>query len=217
MLFLDWLFKSLICKNLILSAALFSGNKATFAYESDWADAWSWRWPCLRQARKSWLGVGYFSVNTLKISGNKPMHAFKERNMHLALSGRELAAIVFIAILHAGQPALAQAVRPETVASGLQNPWAVAFLPDGRFLVTERPGRLRVVQADGKLGTPVAGLPEIAAGRQGGQLEVRLDADFVRNRSIYFCFSEPAASGNGNSTALARATLSTDDARLEDV
>ena len=137
--------------------------------------------------------------------------------MHLALSGRELAAIVFIAILHAGQPALAQAVRPETVAAGLQNPWAVAFLPDGRFLVTERPGRLRVVQADGKLGTPVAGLPEIAAGGQGGLLDVLLDADFVRNRSIYFCFSEPAASGNGNSTALARATLSTDDARLEDV
>ena len=137
--------------------------------------------------------------------------------MHLALSGRLLAAIVFIAILHAGQPALAQAVRPETVAAGLQNPWAVAFLPDGRFLVTERPGRLRVVQADGKLGTPVAGLPEIAAGGQGGLLDVLLDADFVRNRSIYFCFSEPAASGNGNSTALARATLSTDDARLEDV
>ena len=137
--------------------------------------------------------------------------------MHLALSGRELAAIVFIAILHAGQPALAQAVRPETVAAGLQNPWAVAFLPDGRFLVTERPGRLRVVQADGKLGTPVAGLPEIAAGGQGGLLDVLLDADFVRNRSIYFCFSEPAASGNGNSTALARAILSADDARLEDV
>jgi glucose/arabinose dehydrogenase len=105
------------------------------------------------------------------------------------------------------------------VAAGLQHPWGLAFLPDGRFLVTERPGRLRVVQADGKLGTPVTGLPEIAAGGQGGLLDVLLDADFARNRSIYFCFSEPAASGsrNGNSTALARATLSADYARLEDV
>ncbi|HEY3047358.1 MAG TPA: PQQ-dependent sugar dehydrogenase [Polaromonas sp.] len=139
--------------------------------------------------------------------------------MHPALSRRLLVAIVFIAILHGGQPALAQAVHPETVAAGLQHPWGLAFLPDGRFLVTERPGRLRVVQADGKLGTPVTGLPEIAAGGQGGLLDVLLDADFARNRSIYFCFSEPAASGsrNGNSTALARATLSADYARLEDV
>ncbi len=128
-----------------------------------------------------------------------------------------LSAIVFIAILLAGRPALAQAVRPETVAAGLQHPWAVAFLPDGRFLVTERPGRLRVVQADGRLGAPVAGLPEIAAGGQGGLLDVLLDGDFARNRSLYFCFSEPASTGSGNSTALARATLSADEASLEGV
>jgi glucose/arabinose dehydrogenase len=103
------------------------------------------------------------------------------------------------------------------VAAGLQNPWALAFLPGGRFLVTERPGRLRVVESDGKLGTPVAGLPEIAAGGQGGLLDVVLDSDFARNRSLYFCFSEPAPRGNGNSTALARATLSADDTRLDKV
>ena len=137
--------------------------------------------------------------------------------MASAYKVRPLSAIVFAAILLAGQPALAQAVRPETVAAGLQHPWAVAFLPDGRFLVTERPGRLRVVQADGRLGAPVAGLPEIAAGGQGGLLDVLLDADFARNRSLYFCFSEPAPTGNGNSTALARATLSADEARLEGV
>ncbi len=108
-------------------------------------------------------------------------------------------------------------VRPDVLASGLQNPWALAFLPDGRFLVTERAGRLRVVGAGGTLGSPVSGLPDIAAGGQGGLLDVVLDSDFAGNRTLYFCFSEPASSGNANSTALARATLSLDAARLENV
>ncbi|WP_341905384.1 PQQ-dependent sugar dehydrogenase [Polaromonas sp. YR568] len=116
-----------------------------------------------------------------------------------------------------GQLAWAQGVRPEVVASSLQNPWAVAFLPGNRFLVTERPGRLRVVGADGKMGAPVAGLPEVAAGGQGGLLDVVTDSGFERNRTLYFCFSEPAAVGNGNSTALASATLSADDSRLENL
>ncbi|MDO8374040.1 MAG: PQQ-dependent sugar dehydrogenase [Polaromonas sp.] len=124
-------------------------------------------------------------------------------------------AIVFVAIQ--GATAQAQAVRPEAVATGLQNPWALAFLPQGRFLVTERPGRLRVVEADGRLGPSVAGLPAIDAGGQGGLLDVITDAGFAANRRIYFCFSEPAASGGGNSTALARATLAADNSRLEDV
>ncbi|MFC5520119.1 PQQ-dependent sugar dehydrogenase [Polaromonas jejuensis] len=128
-----------------------------------------------------------------------------------------LVAIILIANYLPGAPVQAQAVRPQTVTAGLQNPWGAAFLPGGRFLVTERPGRLRVVEPDGKLGAPVAGLPGIAAGGQGGLLDVVLDADFARNRSLYFCFSEPAPTGNANSTALARATLSADDARLEDV
>ncbi len=108
-------------------------------------------------------------------------------------------------------------VDPVTVASGLQHPWAVAFLPDGRFLVTERPGRLRVVSADGRLGAPVAGLPRVAAGGQGGLLDVALDADFARNRRLYFCFAEPGGEGGGSSTVLARATLSQDASTLQDV
>ena len=114
--------------------------------------------------------------------------------------------------------ALAQSPRVETVASGLENPWAVAFLPGGRFLVTERPGRLRVVEADGRLLAPVAGLPAVAAQGQGGLLDVVLDSGFASNHSLYFCFAEPdAGGGSGNSTALARATLSADRTRLEDV
>lgn len=122
-----------------------------------------------------------------------------------------------LATLFVGAPVQAQAVRTEVVAAGLDHPWAVAFLPDGRFLVTEREGRLRIVASDGKLGAPLAGLPRIDTGGQGGLLDVLLDSDFARNRQLYFCFSEPASGGNGNSTALASATLSADAGRLEDL
>jgi glucose/arabinose dehydrogenase len=113
--------------------------------------------------------------------------------------------------------ARAQQVSVQPVATGLVSPWALAFLPDGRYLVTEKPGRMRVVEADGRLNPPLAGLPEIAASGQGGLLDVILDADFARNRTLYFCFSEPAAAnaGGGNSTALARARLSADGTALE--
>jgi len=134
---------------------------------------------------------------------------------------RLLAAIVLVASSGLGlvTPAPAQAARPELVAGGLEHPWALAFLPQGRFLVTERPGRLRVIEAGGRLGPPLAGVPAVAAGGQGGLLDLVLDSDFARNRRLYFCFSEPAApgQGRGNSTALARAQLAADRSRLEDV
>ena len=119
----------------------------------------------------------------------------------------------------AAAPSVAQSQpspKAQTVASGLQNPWAVAFLSEGRFLVTERPGRLRVVSADGQVQPAVQGLPEVAAGGQGGLLDVITDSAFASNRTIYFCFSEPGK-GTTNSTALARARLSQDARRLEDV
>lgn len=111
----------------------------------------------------------------------------------------------------------AAAPRPEVVASGLENPWGVAFLPAGRFLVTEKAGRMRVVEADGKLGAPLAGLPPVAAGGQGGLLDVLADSDYERNRTLYFCFSEPEAGGSANGTALARAQLSADGTRLDNL
>lgn len=112
-------------------------------------------------------------------------------------------------------PASAQQARAETVASGLAHPWAVAFIDEGRFLVTERAGRMRVVEADGKIGPPLGGVPAVAAGGQGGLLDVVTDSGFARNRQVYFCFSEPGA--GGNSTALAQARLSQDRSRLEEV
>ncbi|MBA3034019.1 MAG: PQQ-dependent sugar dehydrogenase [Rhodocyclaceae bacterium] len=111
--------------------------------------------------------------------------------------------------------ALGQNIVPLTIAQRLDHPWAVAFLPNGHFLVTERAGALRVVTPEGKLGQPIGGLPAIAVGGQGGLLDVVLDSDFLRNRTIYFCYSEPASRGNGNSTALASAQLSADLRQLE--
>ncbi len=138
--------------------------------------------------------------------------------MSSALLWRVPAAIFSVAfVAFWGQTANAQGVRAETIATGLQNPWAVAFLPQGRFLVTERPGRMRVIEADGRAGAPLPGLPAVDVGGQGGLLDVITDSGFASNRRIYFCFSEPAVSGGGNSTALARATLAADNSRLDEV
>jgi glucose/arabinose dehydrogenase len=95
------------------------------------------------------------------------------------------------------------AVDVVTVAEGLQNPWGMVFLPDGRMLVTERPGRLRVVTAAGKLSPAVTGLPAVDARNQGGLLDVTLDPNFAANRLIYWSYAEPRE-GGANNTALAR-------------
>ena len=104
----------------------------------------------------------------------------------------------------------------ETIARGLVNPWALAFLPDGRMLVTERPGRLRIIGSDGKLSPALAGVPKVFASGQGGLHDVIIDRDYGRNQTIYFCYAEPV--GAGARTALARARLVDEGApRLEDV
>jgi glucose/arabinose dehydrogenase len=100
-----------------------------------------------------------------------------------------------------------------TVAKGLEHPWGLAFLPDGRMLVSERPGRLRIVERDGRLGAPLAGLPAVAVGGQGGLLDVVLHPQFATNRLVYWSFSEPG--DGGASTAVARGRL--DGQRLADV
>lgn len=122
-------------------------------------------------------------------------------------------AIASMALCIAAIPAAAASIQPEVVASGLEHPWAVAFIGDGRMLVTERPGRIRVVQDGRTPGPPLKGVPKVDAGGQGGMLDLITDSDFARNRIIYFCFSEAGA--GGNSTALASARLSDDAQRLE--
>jgi glucose/arabinose dehydrogenase len=92
-------------------------------------------------------------------------------------------------------------LRLVTVASGLEHPWGLAFLPDGRFLVTERPGSLRIVERDGRIGPPLAGVPKVDAVNQGGLLDVALDPDFAKNRRVYLSYTEPREGGNGTTVA----------------
>jgi len=97
-------------------------------------------------------------------------------------------------------------VSAETYARGLEHPWGMAFLPDGRLLVTERPGRLRIVTPNGTLSAPLSGVPTVFAQGQGGLLDVVLDPQFTTNRRIYLSYAEPGDGGAG--TAVARARLS---------
>jgi glucose/arabinose dehydrogenase len=142
--------------------------------------------------------------------------------------GRALAILVFVAgsVSCALMPAPGQAqaprsptpvpgvVRVETIARGLEHPWALAFLPDGRLLVTERPGRLRLVDQDGRLSAPLAGVPPVRARGQGGLLDVALDPRFADTRLVYLSYAEPGK-GRTAGTAVARGRLG--DGRLEDV
>ena len=133
-------------------------------------------------------------------------------------------AIAFALAVSAAPAALAQdtqrlrtdkvEVIVETVARNLQNPWGLAFLPDGRMLVTERPGRLRIADAEGKLSGPIKGMPRIATGRQGGLLDVALDPSFAQSRLVYVSFSEDRGEGRA-ATSVARGRLSGDETALE--
>lgn len=109
-----------------------------------------------------------------------------------------------------------QAFTVETVASGLERPWGLAFLPGGRMLVTEKAGRLRLVAPDGKVSPAVTGLPKVDARGQGGLLDVAVAPDFATSRLVYFTFSE-GGEGGVNGTALGRGRLAENAARLEDV
>lgn len=103
----------------------------------------------------------------------------------------------------------------QTFAGGLVHPWGLAFLPDGKLLVTERPGRMRIVSAEGQLSPPLKNLPEVWASGQGGLLDVITDRSFAQSRTIFFCYAE-RTSGGGR-TAVARAKLNDGGGRLDEV
>jgi glucose/arabinose dehydrogenase len=112
--------------------------------------------------------------------------------------------------------------RVDTVATGLENPWSLAFLPDGRMLLTERPGRLRILDKNGKLSPPVDGTPAVAAIGQGGLLDVVLAPDFAKSQTIYLSFVEPrgpsgAPNPNGTSVASAHFVEKAGRAQLTDL
>ena len=91
-------------------------------------------------------------------------------------------------------------------AAGLENPWGLAFLPDGRALVTERPGRMRLVDREGRVGPPLAGLPPVFASGQGGLLDVAIHPDFARNGLVYFTYASGDARANGTALGVGRLT-----------
>jgi glucose/arabinose dehydrogenase len=126
---------------------------------------------------------------------------------------RRIGLAALAASLTAGSPALAVTLQP--VARDLDSPWAMAILPNGRLIVTERGGSMRVVAPGGRPSAPLRNVPPVVARGQGGLLDVIADSAFARNRTLYFCFSEDGE--GGNSTALARARLAADEQALEDV
>jgi glucose/arabinose dehydrogenase len=103
-------------------------------------------------------------------------------------------------------PSTPGVVTVETVARGLETPWGMVFLPDGRMLVTERTGRLRLVTAAGAVSAPLTGIPETQARGQGGLLDVELDPDFATSRWVYLSYAEPGTGGAGTSVARGRFT-----------
>jgi glucose/arabinose dehydrogenase len=120
-------------------------------------------------------------------------------------------------ITRAPAPREASAVVVETAARGLSNPWGFQFLPDGRMLVTEVRGALRVVGRDGKPSAPIAGVPQVVSAGQGGLLDVALAPDHATSRGVYLTYSEPRDGGrSGTSVLRARLVLDEKGGRLED-
>ncbi|WP_164841007.1 PQQ-dependent sugar dehydrogenase [Sinorhizobium meliloti] len=105
-------------------------------------------------------------------------------------------------------------VSVEVFAGGVEHPWGAALLPDGDMLVTERPGRLRLVSAEGAVGEPIEGVPDVFAQGQGGLLDVALDPDFATNRTVYLSFAEERE--GGAATSVGRGRLNDDATALSD-
>lgn len=101
----------------------------------------------------------------------------------------------------------------KVLSSDLKNPWGITSLPDGRLLITEKAGTMRIATQAGKLSAPITGLPTVNANGQGGLLGVRVDPAFAQNRMVYWVFSEPLS--DGNLTAVAKGKLSADESKIE--
>ena len=115
---------------------------------------------------------------------------------------------------HAAQEPASVAARVTPVVGGLDHPWAMAFLPDGGVLITERPGTLRLLRTPGGLSKPLSGVPKVAARGQGGLLDVALSPDFAKDRYVYLSYAE--SDGDKSGTAVGRGRLSDDGSGLED-
>ena len=101
----------------------------------------------------------------------------------------------------------------KVLTSELKSPWGITSLPDGRLLITEKAGTMRIATTDGKLSAPITGIPAVNADGQGGLLGIRVDPDFEKNRMVYWVFAE--AQKDGNLTAVAKGKLSADEKKIE--
>jgi aldose sugar dehydrogenase len=159
-------------------------------------------------------------INTsVSFTGGRAIQLGPKPGRFLSIACRLTIYFLLIACVTAGAPLPVQAQAPrsptpapvkgvvhvQTIAKGLEHPWGVAFLPDKRMLVTERPGRLRVVAPDGRLSEPLAGVPQVFASGQGGLLDVVPSPAFEKDRLVYLSFAEPGPGGAG--TAVARGRL----------
>jgi glucose/arabinose dehydrogenase len=108
-------------------------------------------------------------------------------------------------------------IEAETIANGLSNPWGLDFLPNGEAIVTERPGRIRILSEGGELSEPLDGVPDVAARGQGGLLDIAVAPDFASSNLVFFSFSEPGRGGAGTAVARARLVRAGGEARLDDV
>lgn len=151
---------------------------------------------------------------------DQPLHHYLKSSMAtMRFVVRKLSRGLGMVVTLGAFSAAAHAITPsvDVVAGGLKDPWALAFVGSGQWLVTERGGNMRIVGASGRVGEPLKGVPRVEAVGQGGLLDVVTDRDFSRNRVIHFCFTEPGNEVGVNSTALASARLSADLRSLENV
>lgn len=107
-------------------------------------------------------------------------------------------------------------LNAEIIADGLENPWGLDFLPNGEAIITERPGRIRILTKDG-LSEPLAGVPKVRARGQGGLLDIAIANDFATSGTVFFTFSEPGSSGAGTALARAKLVREGNGGRLDDV
>lgn len=130
------------------------------------------------------VGAAYFSLLVCAVFP-KPLHG---QNAPVLQFDRLPPAPAFLGQTRAPAPTKPSSYSVETIATGLDAPWSLAFLPDGRMLVTERAGRMHIIDADGKISAPLSGLPAIRGFRDKGLTDVVLDSDFEQNRLIYFTY-----------------------------
>ncbi len=145
-----------------------------------------------------------------------------DRRLKIAGRCRALAVLFALSLFLAGNATAQQQLATEqaavmvvTVATELEKPWSLAFLPDGRLLVSERVGRLRIIELDGTVSAPIAGVPEVLDQGQGGLLDVILGPEFATDQRIYFSYSEPTP--RGARTAVASARLDVEHLQLVDI